>query len=60
LFKNWKVLLTPTTSLATSGEYAVVVSPAAPKLINIVTHFGGAQAGPLVVDVLVVHELEAQ
>jgi len=61
LLKNWKVLLTPITSFATSGEYAVVVSPAAPRLIRIVTHFGGAQAGPPeVVEALVEHELEAQ
>ena len=61
LFRNRKVLFTPITSLATSGEKAVVVSVAAPKLIVIVTHFGGKHVGPpSVVDVLVLQELEAQ
>jgi hypothetical protein len=61
LFKNWKVLLTPITSFATSGVNAVVVSDAAPTLTRIVTHFGGAQTGPPDEDdVLVLQALEAQ
>ena len=62
LLMNWNVLLTPTTSLATSGVYAVVVSVAAPKFIRMVTHFGGVHPAPAAeeVDVLVLHELEVQ
>jgi len=48
------------TSFATSGVYAVVVSEAAPTLIKIVTHFGGAQAAKEVDEVLVLQEFDAQ
>lgn len=61
LFRNWKVLFTPTTSFATSGVKAVVVSVAAPKLISIVTHLGGVQAAAADdVEVWFVQEFDAQ
>ena len=48
LLWTMKVLFTPMTSVATSGEYAVVVSVAAPTLISMVTQLGGAHKGPKV------------
>lgn len=62
LLMNWKVLFTPITSRATSGEYAVVVRVALPKLIRIVMHCGGAHVGPEVevAGGLVMHELGLQ
>jgi hypothetical protein len=62
LLKNWNVLLTPITSLALSGEKAVVVRVEAPELIRIVTQAGGVQFADAValVELLVVHELDVQ
>jgi len=58
LLWNWNVLFTPTTSFATSGEYAVFVSSAAPTAIWMVTQLGGTHPAAAVeeVDVLVRHE----
>jgi len=55
-------LFTPITSVTTSGEYAVVVSVAAPGAIAIVTQLGGAQAAAAedAAEVLVLHEEDVQ
>jgi len=62
LLWNWNVLFTPTTSLATSGEYAVFVSNAAPLAIWMVTQLGGVHptAAVALEEVLVLHEVGLQ
>jgi hypothetical protein len=60
LLKNSKVLFTPITSFATSGENAVVVRPAAPGLIWMVTQAGGVHetAAVVVVEGAVLHDVD--